>query len=211
MAGILPFLHPKLRNLVAVVATLLILIILSFVALNQGRDFFENRPDTKAAKVANCHFGNNYYFGNNMPQDYTQTVKLMEKASQQVGDAEDQFNLGTMYYKGDGGLKKDYEKAMEWWQKAADQGYAQAQFNLGVIYASDEWVTQDYKKAMEWWQKAADQGDAEAQYNLGVIYACGKWVEQDDEKAVEWYEKAAQQGHAKAQNSLGWMYYKGGE
>ena len=56
-------------------------------------------------------------------------------------------------------MTQNYEKAKEWWQKAADQGYiANAQFNLGVMYARGEGVTQDFKKAKKWWQKAADQG-----------------------------------------------------
>jgi TPR repeat protein len=56
------------------------------------------------------------------------------------------------------------------------QGYAKAQYNLGVMYANDKGVLKDAKQAVYWYQKAADQGQAKAQYNLGVMYANGKGV-----------------------------------
>ena len=98
---------------------------------------------------------------------------------------------------------------VEWYQKAAQQGDAEAQFNLGVMYKNGDGVTQDYEKAVEWYQKAADQGYASAQFNLGVMYKNGDGVTQDYEKAVEWYQKAAQQGDAQAQFNLGEMYRRG--
>ncbi|KAG0077887.1 hypothetical protein BGZ93_003569, partial [Podila epicladia] len=53
-------------------------------------------------------------------------------------------------------------QAMEWYQ-AADQGHADAQFNMGFLYEKGQGVTQDYTQAMEWHLKAADQGHASAQ------------------------------------------------
>jgi TPR repeat protein len=55
-----------------------------------------------------------------------------------------------------------------WYQKAADQGDAKAQSNLGVMYNFGEGVLKDYKQAVYWYQKAADQGYAGAQYDLGL-------------------------------------------
>ena len=78
---------------------------------------------------------------------------------------------------------------MQWYRKAADQGYALAQTNLGVMYAQGRGVPQDYAQAMQWYRKAADQGIAHAQYNLGVMYAQGQGVAQDYAQAVQWYRK----------------------
>ena len=64
------------------------------------------------------------------------------------------------------GVKQDYIKAVEWYQRAAEQGVADAQYNLGVMYYNGQGVKQDYIKAVEWYQKAAEQGHAEAQFNL---------------------------------------------
>ena len=82
------------------------------------------------------------------------------------------------------------------YKKAADQGDAEAQFNLGVMYSLGEGVPKDYKQAVYWYRKAADQGHADAQSNLGFMYHEGRGVPKDDTQAVYWLRKAADQGHA---------------
>jgi TPR repeat protein len=57
---------------------------------------------------------------------------------------------------------------ISWYQKAADQGYAGAQYDLGFMYVNGKGVLKDDKQAVYWYQKAADQGYAEAQSILGV-------------------------------------------
>jgi TPR repeat protein len=57
---------------------------------------------------------------------------------------------------------KDYKQAVYWYQKAADQGYAEAQSILGVMYAFGKGVLKNDKQAVYWYQKAAEQGLAEA-------------------------------------------------
>ena len=60
-------------------------------------------------------------------------------------------------------MLKDLGKAAELYQKAADQGNAKAQMNLGWLYENGQGVPKDLGKAAELYQKAADQGDAPAQ------------------------------------------------
>ena len=79
------------------------------------------------------------------------------------------------------------------YRKAAEQGDAQAQFNLGLCYANGDGVQKDLTQAVFWLRKAADQGDAEAQFNLGVCYANGYGVQKDLTQAVFWFCKAADQ------------------
>ena len=69
--------------------------------------------------------------------------------------------------------------------QAAGQGYAKAQFNLGLMYYNGRGVRQDYTKAVQWYRKAAEQGDAKAQSNLGVMYDNGQGVRQDYTQAVQ--------------------------
>jgi TPR repeat protein len=124
-------------------------------------------------------------------------------------DAEAQFSLGFKYKKGEG-VPQDDRKAMEWWQKAADQGNAWAQASLGAMYFNGgQGVPKDGRKAVEWWRKAADQGNAWAQNKLGDLYENGRGVPQDNRQAVEWHQKAAEQGHAGSQYNLGLMYADG--
>ncbi|MBR0202831.1 MAG: toll/interleukin-1 receptor domain-containing protein [Synergistaceae bacterium] len=115
-----------------------------------------------------------------------------------------QHNLGVMYQE-----KQDYSKAMEWYQKAAAQGNANAQNNIGYMYLHGLGVKQDYVKAMEWYQKSAAQNHAAAQINIGYMYRHGLGVKQDYAKAAEWFEKAALNKNESAQFNLGLMYLNG--
>jgi TPR repeat protein len=47
---------------------------------------------------------------------------------------------------------------VRWYQKAAKQGHAEAQYRLGVAYVYGKGVPQDYAEAVRWYRKAADQG-----------------------------------------------------
>ena len=94
-------------------------------------------------------------------------------------------------------------------RKAAEQGDAVAQSNLGYAYANEQGVPQDYAQAVAWFRKAADQGNANAQSNLGLAYAKGQGVPQDYAQAVAWWRKAADQGNAGAQKHLGNVYRDG--
>ena len=96
-------------------------------------------------------------------------------------------------------VPKDLGKAAELYQKAADQGYARAQTNLGWFYENGRGVPKDLGKAAESYQKAADQGYARAQTDdLGWFYENGRGVPKDLGKAAELYQKAANQGNQTA-------------
>ncbi len=56
---------------------------------------------------------------------------------------------------------------------AADQGVADAQYNLALCYATGDGVVKDAAEAARYFKVAADQGAADAQYNLAVCYATG--------------------------------------
>ena len=94
-------------------------------------------------------------------------------------------------------------------RQAADQGDAEAQYNLGVIYNNGEGVPKDDAEAVRWFQLAAEQGYAKAQFELGYKYRWGQGVPLDDAEAVRWYRLAAEQGDDIGQFSLGTMYAVG--
>ena len=91
-------------------------------------------------------------------------------------------------------MSQDYGKAAQWYRLAAQQGLAQAQHNLGVLYDNGSGVAQDYGEAVRWYFLAADQGLAQAQYNLGAMLYNGDGVPQDSIKAYLWVTLAAWQG-----------------
>ncbi len=94
-------------------------------------------------------------------------------------------------------------------RKAAEQGDAEAQLNLGVMYCQYDGVKRDPVEAMKWFRKSAEQGNAIAQYRLGFAYDTGDGVTKDLVEAVKWYRKSAEQGEAIAQYDLAVMYHQG--
>ena len=111
------------------------------------------------------------------------------------------YQLGRAYAQ-----NNDFSSALFQYRKAAEEGYASAENNLGVMYANGQGVPQDFAEATKWYRLAADQGNAVAQANLGVMYANGQGVPQDFAEALKWYRIAAAQGDAKSQTNLGVMY-----
>jgi hypothetical protein len=109
-----------------------------------------------------------------------------------------------MYHNGDG-VTQDYAEAMRWYRLAADQGYARAQSNLGLMYDSGIGVPEDSAEAARWYRLAADQGDANAQGMLGSMYATGQGVPQDYVQAHMWFNLPASRstGEARANAAKG--------
>lgn len=101
------------------------------------------------------------------------------------------------------------DKALPIYLQLAEQGNADAEFQLGLIYANGQSVPKDDKQAAEWFTKAANKGLMAAQTKLGFMYAVGRGVAQNYTTALYWCYKAAEQGDVIAQYNLGLMYAKG--
>jgi TPR repeat protein len=106
-------------------------------------------------------------------------------------------------------IRADYATALRIWRPLAEQGNADAQSNLGVMYFEGQGVPQDHAEAIKWFRLAAAQGLDDAQDYLGIMYTQGKGVPQDHAAAVGWFRQAAAQGHGSGQSNLGVMYSKG--
>jgi len=85
---------------------------------------------------------------------------------------------------------KDYERAFREWKAGADAGQAEAQFDLGVLYAKGLGVARDLTAAADWYRKSAQQGNAEAEFALGQMYSRGWGVPRDVADAIRWFEMA---------------------
>ncbi|MDB4521582.1 sel1 repeat family protein, partial [Akkermansiaceae bacterium] len=91
-------------------------------------------------------------------------------------------------------VKKPIETEIPF-QKRAEAGDAEAQQELGRMYASGNGVPQDYSEAVKWFRMAAEQGDARGQHRLGVMYELGYGVPQDYAEATKWIRKSAEQNY----------------
>ena len=125
------------------------------------------------------------------------------------GDSIAQFNLGQCYCQGLG-INPDTIQAIHWWQKSAEQGYTDAQNNMGAAY-NKGWgnLTQNKEMAIYWYKKAAEKDCALPQKNLGSIYE----DKEDYEEAFIWYKKAAKHNNSpesyQAQYRLGYLLKNG--
>ena len=86
-------------------------------------------------------------------------------------------------------------------RRFAERGDAEAQFNLGVMYAKGEGVPRDDTEAARWFRLAAEQGDATSQFNLGIMYSDGRGVLKDSVLAHMWYNIAAANGNEMAREA----------
>src|SRR5260370_768615 len=103
----------------------------------------------------------------------------------------------------------DYAIALQSYRKAADQGDARAQNNLGAMYESGRGVPQNYTEAMKWYRLAADQGNARAQVNLGIMYGKGQGTPKNYAEAMKWFRLAADRGDTQGQVDVGVCYRDG--
>ena len=104
------------------------------------------------------------------------------------GEVKAMYNLGLMYSEGSLG-EPDTGKAEEWFESAAQEGFAYAQTSLaGILYGRG-----DVEGAARWYRKAADQGEPTAMYNLGAFGISGM-MEMEDREAMDLLVRAASAG-----------------
>ena len=112
-------------------------------------------------------------------KDYKTAYKLWLPLAEQ-GDAKAQYNLGQMYYEGQG-VPQDHKEAVKWYRLSAEQGDASAQFHLGTFYEQGQGVPQDYVSAHMWWNIAGSNGFKSAVKNRNIVEK--KMSKQQIEKA----------------------------
>lgn len=116
--------------------------------------------------------------------------------------------VGHMYQYGEG-IEKDEIEAVSWYRRAAELGYAEAQYNLGFMYYYGKGVKQDLGVAFKWFSLSAEQGNKEAMLDIAYMYKLGKGVSVDNIEAFKWYRRLAELDDPVAQYNLGDMYKNG--
>jgi len=151
----------------------------------------------------------------NIPDQHKEFINFMRKNDPTLADV----HKGHEYRDGAKGIKQNYELAVQYYQKAADQGNPEGMYNLALLIKKGRGTKKDFKKAFELLEKAASQapigneipkvGVVEAEHSLGLHYFEGIYVEKDYNMAVYWYERASQHGYGLSANNLGLMYWLG--
>ncbi len=117
--------------------------------------------------------------------------------------------VGFLYYRGFGGLKKDYAQARPWFEKAAQLGVPVSMANLAVMYAHGIGVERNPEKAVMWLRKGEALGDVGAIRAFAELYLDGLGVPTDPAKAKELYTRAAEMEDPDSMSALGLMAQQG--
>ena len=190
---------------------------------------FEPRA-MRGEPTAQLYVGLMHAHGQGVKKDLHQAIEWYKKAARQ-DEVNSQYHLAqTLWYIAY--LGKDlhlyypqtitdrlrinnlFQQAKHWYEKAARQELAEAQYRLGEMYWNGEGVEANRDSAKYWYEKAARQGFDKAQFKFGVMYHDGEGVEANRDSAKYWYEKAADRmdgdtdkGHAEAQYNLSMLYF----
>ncbi len=136
------------------------------------------------------------------PKTLSASLEEIQSAAEK-GLPKPQFQLGLKYLYGEG-VEEDIKTASIWITKAAEGGYPDAQYFLGIVNSVDA-----PKEAVAWYAKAGEQGHVKAASKLGDVYSEGKLVEADYFRAFRWYQQAAERGDTHSQFALGSLYENG--
>ena len=138
-------------------------------------------------------------------------IDLLQKSAK-AGNAKAQYELGNLYWMNRDSLipiDRDTLMAIQWYEKSADQCYAQAQYILAYIYENARDNLKNSQRAFDLYKAAADQGFVDALYRMGRIYQYGikDIVAKNDTIALKYYQQAVDSASTAAMLALGLYYY----
>lgn len=123
-------------------------------------------------------------------EKYKEAIRLFQQSASS-NDRDALFFLGIIYMEGKGVIK-DQRKALEYWNKAIENGSVEAMYSVGELYYN----LKDYTNALMYFKAAAALGHAPSMYLMSIFYDYGLGgVTQDHSKAREWENTARKNGY----------------
>lgn len=159
-----------------------------------------------------CELAEDYKYGRNgkKQSDYDAEECYLQAAY--IDYAPAQLKLGRFYEETDGARAYEYnpKSAAYWYEKAAENGNAEAMARLSDFYIFGEGGRpKDYNKAMEWIKKSVALGDPYGYSNMGYMYCYGLGVSKNYDEAIKWFRKAADLNNEWGLCQMGHVYYSG--
>ena len=137
-------------------------------------------------------------------KDHASAFTLYEELAK-LGDLDGKCRLASLHRD----VRGDFNAAVEWYRRAAEQGSAEAQCMLGYLYRGGQGVAKDDIAAVNCFRKAAELGFCEAEEAYAQCLESGIGITQDQAAAIHWYRRAADHGSAGALVHLGKMFSSG--
>ncbi len=116
------------------------------------------------------------------------------------GDASAQHNLAYQFEQ-----QKNYDEAIKWYTRAAEQGYSVSETNLAQMYEKGIGVKQDFTEAKKWYRKSMERGNGEALYRVASLSE----KTADYPEALKLYRRGVQHDDYRAMIDLGDMFEQG--
>jgi len=126
-------------------------------------------------------------------EEYSQALEWAKKIEHDSPQA--RYLIGELYASGLG-VTQDNDAAFNWFEKAAQGGYAEAQYMTAWAYEVGVGVQQNIKQAIRWYQLAASNNNIPAKHSLGALLVQQSKNPLDVEKGQNWLIQAAQAGYA---------------
>ncbi len=143
-----------------------------------------------------CQYGLGMLFCMGGDEEVRYAVSCFEQAAEQEHRLA-QYELASFYWCGKC-VKKDRQRALELYQRSAEQGYGLSMFALGEAYMEQ----QDYEQAVLWLEKSVEKREPKAYHRLGACYENGYGVQQDARRAAELFCAGSQMGYLGAKKAL---------
>ena len=149
----------------------------------------EGNTDGVAIRIlATC-----YRYGTGTPKDPVKAIPLFYQAAD-AGDIDSIITMGELFRNGEG-VDKNFKEALRYFQRAANEGYAEAMNSIALIYDQGGYgVAQDEQVAFQWFKKSAEAGYPNGMSNLSLCYLWGSGVHKKLSLAEHWMKKAAEAG-----------------
>jgi uncharacterized protein len=159
----------------------------------------------QGALVAQLELADRYFYGRGVQTNLDESLSWYAKAARQ-GNPRARYMIASPLLNHQEATSEEKALALELMRQSANQGYVQAQYELGAYFL---YFQKTPEEALEWLRRAADQGHGHAQADLGTCYGEGIGVPKDIPTALLWNRKAAEQGIDTAQLFLGIAYLRG--
>ncbi|MGJ8564358.1 MAG: peptidoglycan-binding protein [Alphaproteobacteria bacterium] len=122
----------------------------------------------KGQPAAQYRLAKLYEAGEGVTADPAMARQLTERAARN-GNRIAMHDLALYYAEGRGDVGVDIKTAAIWFEKAAERGVVDSQYNLGVLYESGQGLPKNLNEAYVWYGIAAGQGDQYAQKQIETL------------------------------------------
>ncbi len=143
-----------------------------------------------------------YLNGEWVEKDVDKAIQLL-KRSAECGSGRAAYRLACLYESGVESGEPDYAKALKWFRRAGNLGYAEGYSRFAFYAAEGQHVKRNLKRAKTYYELAAKKGSCYARVELAFLYENGDGVEQNFEKAFQLLDEAAGMGYPYAMYRIG--------